>query len=226
MTLRALSIAAAGGSALLRRMDALYANLANAGMPGARRLPLEDSFHPGRLEATQRDWDVAIEGEGFLRVVLADGTTAFTRAGTLGRNSEGYLTADGRVIDPPLQAPAFITKLTIGPDGFVQGLDPEEPEARMPIGQIELSRFAHPSGLEPVTSTLFRATDAAGDRIDGRPGEGLGAIRQGHLEESTIDPMRELMELVHVQRAFELNNRVIQAADEILQNINNLRRKP
>ncbi|HEV3027999.1 MAG TPA: flagellar hook-basal body complex protein [Planctomycetota bacterium] len=226
MTLRALSIAAAGSSALLRRMDALCANLANAGTPGARRLPLEDSFNPGTLQATQRDWDVAIEGEGFLRVLLADGTTAFTRAGTLSRNSQGYLAAGGQVIDPPMPVPPFITKLTIDPDGFVQGVDPKVPEAGMPIGQIELCRFAHPSGLEPVTSSLFRATDAAGDRVDGRPGEGVGTIRQGHLEESTIDPMRELMELVHVQRAFELNNRVIQAADEILQSINHLRRKP
>jgi flagellar basal-body rod protein FlgG len=225
MTLRALSIAAVGGSSLLRRFDAISLNLANVGKPGAHRLPLEESFKIGKLQSTQRDLDVAIEGDGFLRVLLANGDPAFTRAGSLSRNADGYLAADGFLVDPPVQVPPFITKLTIDPDGLVEGLDPESPGALMPIGQIELSRFPNASGLEPLSSFLFRATEAAGERIDGRPGEGFGSIRQGHLELSTIDPMRELMDLAQVQRAFELNNRVIQAADEILQGINTLRRR-
>jgi flagellar basal-body rod protein FlgG len=226
MSLRALSIAAAGGSALLRRIDAISANLAATDTPAAQRLPLTDDFKHGALQSTHRDLDVAIEGDGFLRVLLADGSAAFTRAGRLDRNAEGFLTADGLVLDPPVGVPPFITKLTIDPDGFVQGLDPETPRTLVPIGQIEVSRFANASGLEPINRVLFRASQAAGDRIDGRPGEDFGSIRQGYLESSTIDPLRELLDLAHAQRAFELNNRVIQAADEVLQGVNNLRRRP
>jgi flagellar basal-body rod protein FlgG len=233
MSLQALSIAAAGGDALLRRLDAISANLANAGVAGARRQRLtpdqvlETIFEPGPLASTSRELDLAIEGEGFFRVRLPDDGAAFTRAGNLTRNGDGLLaTADGLPLDPPVRVPSFITKLTIDPDGFVRGLDPESPEALVPLGQIELSRFENVSGLQSVGGALFRATDAAGDRLDGRPGEGLGLIRQGALEQSNIDPMRELMDLFHTQRAFELNNRVIEAADGILQSINTLRRKP
>jgi flagellar basal-body rod protein FlgG len=233
MSLRALSIAAAGGDALLKRLDVISANLANVGVPGTRRTRLtpdqvlETIFEPGPLASTNRDLDLAIEGEGFFRVLLPDGGLAFTRAGHLARTGDGLLaTADGLPLDPPVRVPPFITTLTIDPDGFVRGLDPESPENLLPIGQIELSRFENVSGLQSLGGALFRATDAAGERLDGRPGEGLGAISQGRLEQSNIDPMRELMDLFHTQRAFELNNRVLQAADEILQSINTLRRKP
>jgi len=226
MSLRALSIAAAQGGALLRRIDAISGNLACADMPGAHRLPRTGDFKHGILQSTLRDLDIAIEGDGFLRVLLPDGSAAFTRAGSLDRNDQGLLTADGLVLDPPLKVPPSISKLTIDPDGFVQGLDSEAPRTLVPIGQIEVSRFENASGLEPINRALFRASQAAGDRFDGRPGEEFGSIRQGYLESSTINPLRELLDLAHAQRAFELNNRVIQAADEVLQGINNLRRRP
>ncbi|HLY08218.1 MAG TPA: flagellar hook-basal body complex protein [Planctomycetota bacterium] len=233
MTLHALGIAAAGGAALLRRLDAISANLANADTVGARRARLTSDqvldtiFESGTLEVTQRDLDLAVEGEGFFRVRLPDGSPAFTRAGNLTKTADGLLaTADGLVLDPPVQVPPFLSTLTIDPDGLVRGLDPRSPGQPMPVGQIELSRFSNVSGLQSLGGALFRATDAAGDQIDGRPGEGFGTIRQGVLEQSNIDPMRELMDLFHTQRAFELNNQVIQAADDILQSINTLRRKP
>src|SRR5438105_15686173 len=110
MTLRALSIAADGGSALLRRIDNLSARLAKA----------------ESTPSNPNDLDIAVEGEGFLRVILADGSFGFTRADRLTRNADGLLaTTDGRVVDPPVQVPSFITKLTIDPDGFVQGIDPQ-----------------------------------------------------------------------------------------------------
>jgi len=242
MSLRALSIAASGGRALLQQMDLLAANLANAqtvgfkrsramaatlpGMDGVQLQPAEMLFEAGKLQATQRELDLAIEGEGFLRVSMPDQSIAFTRAGNLSLDAEGNLrTSDGYLVDPPVQVPPGFTKLVIDPTGLVQGFDPESPDELQPVGQIELSKFANPAGLQAVGSNLFRATDAAGEQLDGRPGEGLGVIRQGHLEQSNVDPMRELAELVKLQRAFELNNRVIQAADEILQSVNNLRRK-
>jgi len=207
MTLRTLSIAADGGSALLRRIDNLSARLANSGST-----PSDPS-----------DLDIAVEGEGFLRVILPDGSFGFTRAERLTRNTDGLLaTTDGRVVDPPLEVPPFLEKLTIDPDGFIQGIDPQSPDAPMPIGQIELSRFENPEALESVDGMIFRATEAAGDRVDGSPGEGLGAIRP----QAPINPMRDLMDLLALQRAFELNNKIIQAADDVLQGINTLRRKP
>jgi len=207
MTLRTLSIAADGGSALLRRIDNLSARLAKA----------------GSTLSNPNDLDITVEGEGFLRVILPDGSFGFTRAESLTKNADGLLaTLDGRVVDPPVQVPPFITKLTVDPDGFVQGIDPQSPDAPTPIGQIELSRFENPAALESVDGMFFRATEAAGDRVDGRPGEGLGEIRP----QAPINPMRELMDLIALQRAFELNNRIIQAADDVLQGINTLRRKP
>ena len=207
MTLQALGIAAAGGNALLRRIDAVSAALAKA----------------ASAPSQAGDLDIVVDGDGFLRVLLADGSVGFTRAGNLKKNSEGFLTtADGLLLDPPVQVPPFIQKITIDPDGIVLGRVPDEPDASLPLGEIELSRFENPSALESLDGVLFRATDAAGERVDGRPGEGLGLIRP----QPPIDPMRELMNLLALQRAFELNNRVIQAADEVLQSINSLRRKP
>lgn len=206
MTLQALSIAAAGGNALLRRIDAVSAALANA------------AASPGR----SGDLDIVIEGDGFLRVTSPDAGARYTRSGGLIRNSDGFLaTADGLVVDPPVQVPPFITTITIDPDGFVQGTIPEAPEAPLPLGQIELSRFENPSALESADGVLFRETEAAGNRTDARPGQGRGVIRP----RPAIDPMRELMNLLALQRAFDLNTKVIQVADEVLQGINTLRRK-
>ena len=241
MTLRALSIAASGGRALLRQIDTIAHNLSNANSvgfhrsrvnfadlvgAGVRTQSTEQLFDPGKLQATQRELDLAIEGEGFLRVQLPDQSVAFTRAGNLSLDSRGNLaTSDGYLIDPPLNVPAAISKIVIDPSGLVQGFDAQQPEALQPLGQIEITRFGNPSGLQQVGSGLYRATPAAGERLDGPPGQGLGLIRQGHLEQSNVDAIRELVDLIQAQRAFEMNSRTIQAADEILQNVNNLRRK-
>ncbi|SRR5258706_10340648 len=237
MSLRALSIAAAGGRALQHQIDTIARNLANLNSPGykrvranasdgARLLSTDTLFENGKLQATHRELDLAIEGEGFFRVRTPDDRVAFTRSGTLNRDGLGNLvTPEGWLLDPPVQVPPTISKLVIDPSGFVQGFDAESPEALEPIGQIEISRFANPSGLESAGGSLFRETAAAGERVDGRPGDGLGFVRQGHLEQSNVDSVREMADLVQAQRAFELNLRTIQAADEILQSINSLRRK-
>jgi flagellar basal-body rod protein FlgG len=243
MTLRALSIAASGGSALLHQIDTIAGNLANVNSPGYKRsratfadLPYsgaygsgvrlqstEKLFEAGKLQPTQRELDLAIEGEGFLRVLLPNQSVAYTRAGNLNLDSQGNLvTSDGYFVDPPVQVPPGFSRVVIDPTGLVQAFDGEELQ---PVGQIEITGFSNPSGLQPAGSNLFRATEAAGERLDGRPGEGLGVLRQGHLEQSNVDPIRELVDLIQAQRAFEINSRTIQAADEILQNVNNLRRK-
>lgn len=239
MSLRALAIAATGGRALLRQIDLIAGNIAHANTVGYKRtratfadLPLgagsrlqstETLFEQGKLQATQRELDLAIEGEGFLRVLLPDQTAAFTRAGNLRLDDDGNLvTSDGHLVDPPVMVPQGFRRIVIDPTGLVQGFDGEELQ---PLGQIELSRFSNPSGLQAAGPALFRETAASGERIDGLPGQDLGVIRQGHLEQSNVDHLRELADLVQAQRAFEINSRMMQAADEILQSINNLRRK-
>jgi flagellar basal-body rod protein FlgG len=224
MTLRALSIAAAGGRAYLHQIDLLSANIAHAETVGYKRTraigpTTETLFEQGKLKVTQRELDLAVEGEGFLRVLMPDQTVAYTRAGNLRLdNDRNLVTADGYLIDPPVMVPEGFGRLVIDPSGLVQGFDGDELQE---LGRIELTTFANPSGLQPAGTTLFRETAAAGERIDGAP----GVIRQGHLEQSNVDHLRELAELVRVQRSYELNSRMMQAADEILQSINNLRRK-
>jgi flagellar basal-body rod protein FlgG len=242
MSIRALSIAAMGGRALLQQIDLLAANLANATTVGYKRsrattadlagggVRLQSTdrlFEPGKLQPTQRELDLAVEGDGFLRVVLPDRSIAFTRAGNLKLDADGNLTtADGYLVDPPVAVPAGVTKIVIDPAGLIQGYHPDSADELQMLGQVELTKFQNPSGLESAGANLFRATDAAGERVDGLPGRELGFIRQGQLEQSNVDPLRELADLIQAQRAFEINSRVLQAADDILQSVNNLRRKP
>jgi flagellar basal-body rod protein FlgG len=265
MTLRALSIAATGGRALMIKIDTIANNLANvnttalkksranfsdlvyqeigragSGEPypsqgaadpffgsGVRLVSTEKMFTQGTLQRTDRAYDLAIEGEGFFRVLLPDGRAAFTRAGNLNLDAKDKLaTSEGFLLDPPITISKNFTRVSIDPTGLIQGFDPRQPQDLQPIGQMEITRFINPSGLEAMGNNLYRETSAAGDRIDGPPARdhGMGSIRQGFLEESNVDVIKELVDLVTAQRAFEVNSKSIQTADEILQNINNLRR--
>jgi flagellar basal-body rod protein FlgG len=265
MTLRALSIAATGGRAMMDRIDTIANNLSNvtttaykktranfadlfyqqvsragSGDPGRNQYPTgnyfgngvqlistEKLFTPGTLQATQRDLDLAIDGEGFLRVTMPDQTIMFTRAGNLNIDSLGNLvTSQGFLLDPPVSVSQNITRLVIDQTGLIQGFDPQNPQTLQSIGQLELTRFINPSGLEAVGNNLYRQTPASGDRIDGQPGlgQGMGLIQQGFLEESNVDVIQELVNLISAQRAFEANSKSIETSDQILQTVNNLRR--
>jgi flagellar basal-body rod protein FlgG len=232
MTLRALSLAAAGGQALLRRLDLHAANLAQAETAGYKRIFMNHDQSPallmdaGRIRKTHRDLDVAIDGEGYFRVLLQDGTSGFTRAGNFSRDAQGTLTGpDGLPLDPPIFVPSTVTRLIINPLGHVQGFDPARPASLIPLGHLSLSRFGNPAALQALSGTLFRETPESGDRIDGRPGEVGGFLRQGQLELSNVDPLRELTELNQLRRAYELNARAFQVVDQALQSVNHLRRK-
>ena len=250
--LRALSIAATGGRALLHQIDVGANNLANANTVGFKRARAQfsdllyqrigdlsigtgvrlsgapRSFEQGALQKTDRDLDLAIEGEGFFRVRLpGDGAVADTRAGRLGIDAEGFLvTEEGYVLDPGIRVPADLSRVAVDPEGRVAGVSGGS-RAGVLLGQISLTRFANPAGLESLGRNLFRAAAAAGDPVDGLPGESeeLGRIRQGYLEASNTDPVRELTDLIAAHRAFEINAKVIEAADEILQTVNGLRRR-
>ena len=265
MALRALSIAATGGRALMSQIDTIANNLANVntvafkrnranfadlfyqqvqragfGDPqrnqnptglsfgtGVKLVSTEKLFDQGTFNRTERDLDIAIDGEGFLRIRLPDNTVAFTRAGNLNVDAQGsVVTPEGYLLDPPLTIPQNIVRLFIDQTGLVQGFDPQTPETLQSIGQLELTRFVNNSGLEAFGDNLYRETPAVGNRIDGQPGQGqgFGSIRQGFLEESNVDVINELVNLISAQRAFEINSNSIETADEILQTVNNLRR--
>jgi flagellar basal-body rod protein FlgG len=194
---------------------------------GVRLTSTEKLFTQGTFQSTGRQFDLAIDGEGFFRVVLPDGTIAFTRAGNLNVDSQGNLvTADGYMLDPKITVSQNFTQVSINPTGLIQGFDPTQPQNLQTIGQLELTRFPNPAGLEAGGDNLYHITAAAGNRIDGMPGtgQGLGQIRQGFLEESNVDVISELVDLITAQRAFETNSKSIQTSDDILQNINNLKR--
>ena len=264
MALRALSIAATGGRALMQQIDTIANNLANVnttafkraranfadlfyqqvqragfGEPGRNQSPTglsfgtgvklvstEKLFEQGSLKETQREWDLAINGAGFFRVLMPDQTEVFTRAGNFNVDSEGnVVTAEGYLLIPPITVSEEIAGVLIDETGLVQGFDTENPGELTDVGQLELTRFINPSGLEAIGDNLYRETAAAGTRIEGEPGqgEGFGTIQQGFLEESNVDVIKELVDLITAQRAFEINGNSIKTADEILQAVNNLR---
>lgn len=182
-------------------------------------------FTDGDLRRTDGPLDVALRGAGFFEVLLPDGSRAFTRNGALRLNSEGLLaTGDGHVLAPALRVPTEATQVVIETTGLVTARVPGEP-APVEVGQIELARFVNPGGLSALGSNLYVATEKSGDALPGKPGEeGFGTLQQGFLESSNVRLTEELIGLVLAQRAFEVNARAIQASDEILSLVNNLRR--
>jgi flagellar basal-body rod protein FlgG len=169
------------------------------------------------LTATGGDLDVAIEGRGWLEVTLPDGRAGYTRDGGLKRNGEGLIvTSDGYEVAPGLTIPPEARQISINAQGEVYAYfaDRVEPEL---LGQLTMAGFTNDRGLEAIGSNLFVETEASGPAIQGVPGEeGLGTLRQGYLEESSVDPVRELTEMIKAQRGYEMNAKVITAADQMM----------
>ncbi|MRX49245.1 flagellar basal-body rod protein FlgG [Paracoccus sp. S-4012] len=171
----------------------------------------------GSLAHTAGDLDVAIDGAGYLEVTLPSGAPAYTRDGGLKRTADGLIvTSDGLPVMPGITIPADAGSIAISADGEVYAHfgDRVEPEL---LGQFTLASFVNEKGLEAVGSNLFLETGASGPPTVAAPGqEGLGTLRQGYLEESSVDPIREITELIKAQRGYELNAKVITAADQML----------
>lgn len=171
----------------------------------------------GTLAATGGDLDVAIDGAGYLEVALPSGLSAFTRDGSLKRSAEGrVVTSDGYPVVPDITVPSDARSISISADGEVYAYfnDRVEPEL---LGQLTLASFANAKGLEATGSNLFLETAASGPALVSVPGtDGLGTLRQGYLEESSVDAVRELTDLIEAQRGYELNAKVITAADQML----------
>ena len=184
---------------------------------GVRPAAVTVMLGQGTLSQTNGDLDVAIDGQGYLEVTLPSGVSAYTRDGSLKRSAEGQVvTSDGYPLVPDITIPEDARSIAINANGevFAYFNDRVAPES---LGQITLANFVNEKGLEAIGSNLFLESSASGAPQVATPGEeGLGTIRAGYLEESSVDPVREITELIKAQRGYELNAKVITAADQML----------
>jgi flagellar basal-body rod protein FlgG len=196
---------------------------------GSRVQSTQTDYQQGDFQNTNRELDILIEGEGFLQVLDPNSQqTLYTRAGNLNVNANGDLVTGsattGRLLEPGINVPPDATRVEITPDGQVSVLQPGSPTLNQ-IGQIQIATFINPDGLLKLGENLYAETDASASAITGNPGQqGLGLIRQNYLEASNVEPVKELIDLITTQRAFELNSQTVQAGDQMLQLIGNLRR--
>ena len=184
---------------------------------GVRPAAVSVVLAQGSLSATGGDLDVAIEGPGYLEVTMPSGVSGYTRDGSLKRSPDGQIvTADGYPVAPGTTIPDDTRSLAINAAGEVYAYFENRVEPEL-LGQFTLTGFTNEKGLEAIGSNLFLETAASGAPLVGPPGtDGLGTLRQGYLEESSVDPVREVTELIKAQRGYELNAKVITAADQML----------
>jgi len=191
---------------------------------GTRAIATQKDFSMGAMIQTGNQLDVAIEGQGFLRVSQPDGSYAYTRSGMLKIDADGRITtAEGKAIDPAVQIPAEATNVVIEPDGTVKVGINNEP-VPIEIGRLELTQFINPAGLKSMGHNLYMETDGSGEPVHGTPSEdGMGTIQQGMLEMSNVQVIEEMISLIAAQRAYEINSRVIRASDEMLRETASIR---
>ncbi len=191
---------------------------------GVRTGSTSRSYTQGDMLHTSGSLDVAIQGDGFLRVQLPNGDNAYTRAGNLRLDSTGRLvTQNGELIDPPIQVPPEATQVAIGADGVVTAQVAGRTEAQN-LGSLELATFTNVNGLHSLGNNLFTATPASGNAQIGKPGQqGLGTLLQGYLENANVKAVEEMIDMISAQRAYELNSKVIQTADQMLQRLTSIR---
>ncbi len=171
----------------------------------------------GSLSQTGGDLDIALEGRGYLEVTLPSGLSAYTRDGALQRTGDGLIvTSDGYQVAPGITIPSDARSLSINADGEVYAYFTDQVAPQL-LGQFNLASFTNEKGMEAIGSNLFLETPASGPAQVGAPGQdGLGTVRQGYLEDSSVDAVREVTELIKAQRGYELNAKVITAADQML----------
>jgi flagellar basal-body rod protein FlgG len=193
---------------------------------GVRTSSTSRSFLQGDFVKTEQPLDLAIEGTGFFKVSLPDGTIAYTRDGSFKRDVNGNIvTVDGYLLDPSIAISEDATEITITSDGTVSELTPGSPTPQN-VGTIELARFANPAGLDGrLGRNLYLETAASGSPVEGNPeSEGLGSVLQHFLEGSNVNIVEEMIDLIIAQRAFEANSNVIRTSDTMLQLANAIRR--
>jgi flagellar basal-body rod protein FlgG len=193
---------------------------------GSRSSATEIIQAQGDFQTTGNPFDLAIEGAGFFQVTLPSGETAYTRGGSFHLDQSGNIvTADGNQLSPAITVPNNATNVSIGSDGTVTVTLPGQANAQQ-IGTIQLAMFPNLGGLNSIGRNLLMPTTASGDAIVGTPGgnEGLGTIAQGSLEQSNVNVVEEFVEMIMAQRSYESNSRVVNAADQMFQQVNQLGR--
>lgn len=184
---------------------------------GSRTAAVQRMFEVGSFQQTNRNLDCAIEGKGFYQVTLPSGEPSYTRDGSFNLDSEGNLvTSNGYLFEPQITVPADAGDIVIGTDGIVT-ITRDDQAAAEEIGQIQIAKFANPSGLKSLGYNLYQATDASGEPIVGNPGEeGLGKLSQSYLEMSNVNLVEEMVNLISTERAYEFNSKILKAADDML----------
>ena len=184
---------------------------------GVRPAAVSMMVEQGSLAQTGGELDLAIEGSGYLEVTLPSGQSAYTRDGGLKMTGDGQVvTSDGYVVVPDITIPDDALRVTINADGEVYAYFNNQIEPEL-LGQFTLANFANQKGLQAIGSNLYLETEASGPATVSVPGEdGLGTVRQGYLENSSVDAVKEITELIEAQRGYELNSKVISAADQML----------
>jgi flagellar basal-body rod protein FlgG len=178
----------------------------------------------GDLSSTGNPLDFAIQGSGFFQVLMPNNQIGYTRAGSFQTNSSGTLvTANGNALQPTITIPSNATTVSVGSDGTVSVNLPGQTAAST-VGVIQLANFANPGGLNSVGNNIYLPTTASGDAVIGTPGgaDGLGTIQQGMLEQANVNVVDEFVSMILAQRSYESNSRVVKAADEMLQGLNQL----
>jgi flagellar basal-body rod protein FlgG len=185
---------------------------------GVRAAGTQKVFTTGTLQLTDQPLDMAVNGRGFFQIQMPDGTLSYTRDGTFHINDEGTIVnVNGYALEPQIDIPEQTNQLTISADGIVQATlfgDPTPQE----LGQIDLVDFINPAGLQSTGGNLYKETAASGDPTVGvAANDGFGTIEQGALENSNVEVVEELVKMITVQRAYEMNSKVVSAADQMLQ---------
>jgi flagellar basal-body rod protein FlgG len=191
---------------------------------GTRAAGNEIVFSQGSFSQTDNPLDLVIQGKGFFQIRQPSGNLAYTRAGSFQMSAAGALVdANGNQLEPQITIPPNATSVTIATDGTVTYTQPGQTAAQT-AGQIQLATFQNPAGLNSIGQNLYTPTDASGDAVAGNPGgqEGLGTLLQGYTEQSNVSIVEEFINLIAAQRAYEANSKVVKAADEMYQQVNNL----
>ena len=191
---------------------------------GARPTSTEILQTQGNISATGNQLDLAISGSGFFQILLPDGETGYSRSGSLQLDAQGnVVTPNGDPLQPAITIPADATAISVAADGTVTVTQPGQTQAQQ-VGQIQLAMFVNPGGLNSVGNNIYLQTTASGDPIVGAPGgtDGLGTLQQGMVEQSNVSVVDEFVQMIVAQRSYESNSRVVKAADEMMQQINQL----
>jgi len=191
---------------------------------GTRPVANEIIFAQGNFQQTDNPLDVVIQGKGFFQVRRPSGEVAYTRAGGFQLDRDGnVVTSSGDPIEPQITIPSQAQTITIASDGTVSYTQPGQTATQV-AGQIQLANFANPAGLNSIGGNLFMPTDASGDPTVGNPGgqEGLGSLMQGYVEGSNVSIVEEFINMIVAQRSYEASSKVVKAADEMYQQVNNI----